>query len=890
MADILRQRNKRTGEIRISTDGGATWQSQGIQTRGPDPLLPSRVTKANNDAAASVVAPAQANANLQKTQSEIRNDAANIELERRKFLVALAEKGLTFDDKGNVVPLPSGPIDSGAKKSVAQQDLNADHTIRQIDVARRQIDAGHDTGNVFGSKGFQSVPYFGQNSANLGATLSGLQGSVINDTLQQLKQLSATGASGYGSLSETEAERLAASVAALQQTQDAASLKSNLDELEKHYRSARAIINGEDPRDPAVAKRYGIAGDAPPTVPGQGNQVVLNGSAQTRAELDPVMMAASKRVGTMIASGVSGDKIKQYMANNGINPADTSIDDVLRFRQTSDFANWRRQNPNAAYPIGPSFYTKQVPVGALRNTLNSAIKTDVGGALAAAPVAAANAIVGDRLASMSGDPLASIGMAQLRQNHPIASLLGDVAGQVSDEALLGRIPGAQGLLATRAGRRAGDFAYGAFSGSGDSSNGDPLSGALTGGFTNTLGGMLGRGVQRGAGKALTGVRDAQVGYLDRAGVPLTVGQIGHGSENTLGKIVGGIEDRAAGLPGFDAVINAARHRGLQGFNTAAFREAGGSGATGAAGLGEINALKNNAYSFLDGTNIPIDAQFAGRNAAVSAAIPDMPAFGNEVGATLGQLDKISKNGQIAGRDFQSAVSDIRGDRSSLAGKPFASNAVRNMKEIENNVLELADRQGPAGTVDNLNAANRLNAQAQTLAGALDNGPAQRNDQLFSPQKLDDVSRINTRKFGGRMASLMGNNRPFYELSQSGIDVMPNVVPDSGTGGRLALIPLAAAVPGTIGAAIGAGSSDDRAHGASVGGTIGSTGYLGALTLASLLYSKPGQKVLQKALVGSRPDRITKLGDFLINNAGFGGALGSGVARQRNYTLADLLPQ
>lgn len=138
------------------------------------------------------------------------------------------------------------------------QDMSADHVIGQIGVARKQIDQGYDTGNLFGSKGFQAIPLIGQHSANLSATLDGLQGAVINDTIQQLKQLSSTGASGYGSLSETEATRLAGAVAALYQTQDAESLKRNLDELEKHYRSARAILAGEDPRDPAVAQKYGI--------------------------------------------------------------------------------------------------------------------------------------------------------------------------------------------------------------------------------------------------------------------------------------------------------------------------------------------------------------------------------------------------------------------------------------------------------------------------------------------------------------------------------------------------------------------------------------------------------------------------------------------------------
>ena len=62
-------------------------------------------------------------------------------------------------------------------------------------------------------------------------------------------------------------------------------------------------------------------------------------------------------------------------------------------------------------------------------------------------------------------------------------------------------------------------------------------------------------------------------------------------------------------------------------------------------------------------------------------------------------------------------------------------------------------------------------------------------------------------------------------------------------------------------------------------------------MAALLmapYSKVGQKVIQKALLGDRPDRIVKIGDYLINRAGMGGMFGAGVGRQ--YGFQPGLPQ
>jgi hypothetical protein len=626
---------------------------------------------------------------------------------------------------------------------------------------------------------------------------------------------------------------------------------------------------------------------APPAKTAPQDTFQLNGGAPTRAQIDPMLKAVGQRVGHMLVAGAPDDEIKSFLQQSGVNPGDTNIDQALKFRGTNDFKQWTRAHPGQAYPLGPEFYTKQVPVSDARRLFNATAATGPGGAVAAGVVAAGNSMLGDRgaslIGSINGDPqMAQTGMELLRSQHPAASLAGDVLGQVLDEGALARIPGAQNLLATRFGRRGADALYGAFYGSGDDSNGDPLTGGLTGAVTNSLGGMFGRGLQRGVGRASAGVQNQALQYLDNLGVPLTIGQIGRGSDNLAGHVIGGVEERVRGLPGFDAVIGGARRRGDIGFNQAAFKEAGGSGATGAAGLDEVNGLRNNAYSFLDNVNLPIDAQFAGRQAGVRAAIPAMPAYGDQLGKGLDLIDNVSNNGVIAGRDWRDALSDIRGDRSSIAGTPFARQAVKGMRETEQNLLDLADRQGPPGTLDNLNAANRLNAQVETLGSALDNGPAQKAGQLFSPGRLDDISRVNARNFGGRMASLTGVNRPFYQLTQAGNEVMPNLTPDSGTAGRLALIPLLGGIGGAgVGAAVG---GDDKVNSGEIG-----AGYGSLLALAAMgPYSKTGQKVLQKALLADRPQRFIQIGNYLVRNPKYAGMFGSGAAR--GYFLDPTLPQ
>src|SRR6185312_14207461 len=213
---------------------------------------------------------------------------------------------------------------------------------------------------------------------------------------------------------------------------------------------------------PATApKDNGVVGSAPlPGITGDGTPVVQNSGQPTRSVIDPVLQLRGQIIGKMIANGVPDQKIKDYVQQNGIDG--TNIDQILQFRNTKDFQDWKRQNPGTAYPLGPSFYTNQVPMSAARQTFNEAASTGVGGAAAAFPVAAGNALTGDRAGSLMG-PQAQIAMQLMRSNHPVSSVLGDAAGQALAQEL---VPGS-GILPT-IGK---DLLYGAYSGSGDNGPG-----------------------------------------------------------------------------------------------------------------------------------------------------------------------------------------------------------------------------------------------------------------------------------------------------------------------------------------------------------------------------------------------------------------------------------
>jgi hypothetical protein len=309
---------------------------------------------------------------------------------------------------------------------------------------------------------------------------------------------------------------------------------------------------------------------------------------------------------------------------------------------------------------------------------------------------------------------------------------------------------------------------------------------------------------------------------------------------------------------------------------------------GSKGIGELGDKVNNAYSFLDGTNLPVDATFAGSQAGVRAGLPNLPAFGGEIGKGLDQIDRLGP--VIPGRDWQSALRSTKANRSSIAGQPFSDGATSALGDVQDNLLTLAERQGPPGTVDSLTNANRLNGQYQTLLGALDNGPSQARGEMFSTSRLDAASRQGARNFGGRAASMRGE-RPFYDLTTAGMDVMPNQVPDSGTAGRSLLY--AALLPSLLGGGAGAaygGLSDNSTvgEGAAGGAAIGAGTVLPAAILGGL-YSKAGQRGVQRMLLAPRGPKTQKTAD-IIGGLNMQRALGpTASALLRKLYLYDPLP-
>jgi hypothetical protein len=819
-----------------------------------DPRVIPQAQKAGNEAVASQYAPATAGAEARIKQAEAANAIPLANAQTAKAIADAKAAQAQAD-----LAAQGGPrIDAAVRQKAIQQYNYGKQLQDAIDELNQLYVAG--PGATHGLEGLKDYLPYTQNQAfdTKANSARGIVGQTLGFTGGQLNtEREAEKAVGpYLPQSSDRDSVILQKIATLQQL--AKGGQENAIQTLGGIPDANGQVHPVQPQEPAP--------QIDPNAQQSADNMQQSAGGKMRDEIDPVLKGIGQKVGAMIASGQPDGAIIKFLQDNGVNPANTNVGKALQFRRTKDFGTWQRQNPGQPYPVGPEFYTKQVPMSAGRDLFNRAANTNLGGSAAAGIVAAGEGVTGGHLDKMMG-PNGQIGMEILRGNHPISSFAGDLAGQALVEGLAGTVPGGQVLLNSRWGRRGFDAAYGAY----ENSNGDdPTTGGAEGAVTNALGGMFGRGLTRGLGRAATGVKNAHLQYLNNEGVPLTIGQIARGSENTLGHAVGGIEERMAGLPVADAIIGSARKRGDQAFNEAAFRQMGAQG-TGAAGLRSGQQVVNDAYSFLDPLHIPTDVPFEKAQNAIRGNLPNLPAFSKEVGIGLDQIDNVSANGGLSGRDWQSALRNVKADRSSIAGQPFARPAADAMTGVENNLVDLANRQVTGAPAGQLGRANKLNAQLQTLAAALDNGPAQKADELFSASGLDNASRMNARNFGGRIKSLTGN-RPFYDLANAGKAVMPNLTPDSGTAGRALLYSTLGL--GGLGSGIGALSSDDHAEGSIEGGAKG-------LALASLLaapYSKTGQKALQKVLLGERPKALSEFGKMLINNPRLGGMFGSAVGR------------
>lgn len=736
----------------------------------------------------------------------------------------------------------------------AQNALQTDNVIDLINTARSQVGKGWATGNVAGTKTFRAIPFVGQNATNLAATLTGLGGNVIKDVLAQLKAASATGASGFGALSEREGQLLQSSVASLQQEQDDESLLRNLATVEKHYRNAQALLNNEDPRLPEVEEKYGIVGsdDRKAAALPVGGELSTAG----KFEDDPGLRGTNATVSDMIRKGASESDVRGYL--NSLSPGlGDGANDV------GAAISYNRQNPDK--PVQVDIEKKWVPASGAMQAIGDSAMSPWGAAAMGAADMASMGTVDNMIGAATGNPeLARATMSGVQQENPTAYGVGQIGGGVAS-ALLGEAALARLGVGGIAGNRVADAliggGYGA--GSADAPDESRLSGGTVGALLGLGGGALGRSAGRVAGRAASGVQDGARQLLNRAGVRMTPGQIlGGGIQRT--------EDRLAGLPLVGDAIRARRMEGYNDFNQAAFTDAlapigaDTGGVVGAQGVDLARVARSNAYdNALDGVSVAADAPFvADMQAAIAAgrALPDPMSANLDYTLPTRVSNSFDQGGNLTGSAYQQSVRGLRRDANSMENLPYGYDFSQVTRQAEDALEGMIDRQSP-GTVQALRAANEANRRVETIRSAVNaarNGAGSGTSDVFSPAQLSTAAAQSARKFGNSQGT---TNQPFFDLTRAGQEVLPSSIPDSGTAGRLV-------IPALVGGLAAGGSEAATENSGPSSAGIG----VAAALLAAAPYSPAARNAIQRTLMAQRPQSVERAGQFLLDNNRIAGLL------------------
>lgn len=753
---------------------------------------------------------------------------------------AVADAAKAQADAAAAVKEQAAAPDPGIAR--VQAALKTDSVLEALNTARSQIGEGWATGNVAGTGFFQGIPFVGQNSANLAASISGIQGSIINDTLAQLKAASANGASGYGSLTESEAQRLAAAVGALQQSQDEKSLLANLARVEKHYRNSLALLNGEDPREPTVAEKYGI-----PATDGDEDKAL---TSEGKFEADPGLAGANATIRKMILQGASASDVRDYL--NRLRPGmGDQLHDIDRA------VDYIRQNPGKSDGFTVDVEKKWVPNTGFKKALGDIGMTGIGAAL----IGAGDTASFGTLDNLTPDSeMTRAVMTGVQDESPWWYLGGQIAGGAMPALGLGRVASVAG-----AGARAplvGETVFGAGYGAGsaDAPDDDRAMAALLGAGGAVVGDYAGRGVARAGGRLLAGVDGVAQRALDAAGVRMTPGQIlGGWAKNT--------EDRIAGLPFVGDAVRARRQEGVEDFNRAAFDEAlapanaSTGGVIRATGIDLARQTRSDAYdTALGGVYAQADDEFQDAIPGLLARAGDVPeAFPGDIGYTLNTRlgSAFDDNGVVSGHGYQQALRGLRRDASSVENLPYGYDFGQMTREGEDVLTALLERQNP-GVSDRLGTANTVNMRVETLRDAVNaarNGSRSGDVEVFMPSQLADAAARSAKKYGGTHGT---THQPFYNLTRAGQEVLPSSVPDSGTAGRLI-------IPALVGATAGGGSyATQEGEDAAVEGSTVSNAAIATL-LAAAPYSATARTGLQRLLMAERPEIVRDAGARLLDD-------------------------
>jgi len=815
-----------------------------------------------------------ANLGNQKTAQEIELERRKFELERQKYVAELAKNGLQPDPNGGPpIPIPNWkPQPTNAPQRGGRPELSAP----QFSDALAQYNAAayianslktlrglneRGPGSTSGIAGLQDFlptepnKSFDREANRLRAWAkqgTGTTGGENNSLAEMKLNLGAYipdswsyDSTNEGAFNALEEMALKAQKEAVQRLGGIPDANGNItpivpgQPLPPLDMGRKASDQKDDRRDPMALAAP--TNGAPPMAPDPWNQNTIDPTKPSSG----LFLAPETRQqqSDPKAAELANKVFAQTGSMDAVNAALSQAGYSERFPQpTKELIDYNKQNPGYGY-FKPGLTTVQ----------NSTWERVSGGAPAAAVAGYANAATGGTVGALTGK-----GLEDMAAAHPVANMVGEVGGAITGTAAIGKGAGALagryapallngGKWANRARAIGTDAAYGGIYG-GVTEN-DPLTGVVAG----AGGSMLGRGLGKVGGRMIQGFKPTEASqYLATQGV----------TDQTLGQTLGGFaksfEDRMSSVPGVGDLVNARRMESLQGFNRAAFRQAGEPigaqvGNVGEQGLndlvapfgspnpGVIDTAYNNATA---GVRVPLDPQWPTDLQGIAAAsnrLPPAPRanFAQVMDNTTGV---VYNAGELTGDLYQNAIRSLKGYKAnaSTAAGGFDGDYKDALSLAQGALRGQMERGGGQSVIDGLGNADAAYRNYKTLGKAV---AAAKNqpDQLFTPAQLNQQGWASAAKYPGP--------RPFAELADAGQATLPSKIPDSGTAGRL----MQAMGGGLIGGSTvggGTGYALGGGDGAQTGGALGGGGTLGLLGLLALGGTKGGQKALKAALVDS----------------------------------------
>lgn len=201
-------------------------------------------------------------------------------------------------------------------------------------------------------------------------------------------------------------------------------------EADPYDAALEGIVNEIDvpEQDPGIDRSNVIA----VADPGKGDVTL---STEVKTVKSPWLSRHGAQLGRMLASNATDADILDFAKEAGAPANELNIQEALNFRHSPQFREWKRQNPNAPYPINESM---EVPLDANKSALGGLSNEKEMAQMAATPGASMAAGALDTMTLGFADELAGLAGAdteefRLKQElsaaaNPTASVVGQLAG------------------------------------------------------------------------------------------------------------------------------------------------------------------------------------------------------------------------------------------------------------------------------------------------------------------------------------------------------------------------------------------------------------------------------------------------------------------------------